>query len=510
MQALLEEIAYADFSRLSWPESGREQVTAALRFLLDGSLTLRRRERGEKAETVDLKNLAWCFVADQGFRPLPVRTWDTLEKLIDLGAIYFTANTFYSRKAKTQSALRWLNALWVDIDDPVVCDLDILNRCWELGLPRPSLVVKTPRGMHCYWKIRRVRATEKALKLYSKLLRAVAKAFEADVKAATPEHFMRIPKVILSFERIEYELKDFLTLLGDEKLSAKLTGRVAAQNILSHPAVLKLIEGVPEHSRHHACFTLARAFRWMGYSYDETLQNLLQWNQRNERGSHPHRDSEVRATVRSVYREKQIKPPAAEWVRELSGMLFGYRVFGRRSGGKPGRPRVQEAVREKFIALIQEAGGTLTTHDSRRKLAAQLGVSERTLNSVIAALAADGSITISTMRLGRGKGTETTYTIAVSLEAACSESCSAVGGGGGGESRMRRVLVDAVECCDKLIEIAGKADGADLVFFARLLLKQPRRRVFKALAALKKIKARDPTGFLVEAPRRWLTEILLI
>ena len=495
MQVLFEEIGDLDLTKLQWLASPQEKALEALRFLLDGSLTEQRNRHGGKTEAVELKNLAWCFVANKSFRPLPVRTFATLEKLIDAGMIYFTPNAFFSRKAKTTDALRWLNALYIDIDDPAATVSDVLDRCAELNLPPPSLIVKTQHGLHCYWKIKRVRATERALKLYSRLLRALTKAFDADLRAATAERFLRIPRVILHFDRAEYELKDFFSLLEDETLSTQSGGRVVARGILDHPAVKKLLGGVSEHSRNHACFTLARAFRYCGYSYAETLQELLRWNRRNDRGSDPHRDSEVRATVKSAYNEKQIRPPAASWIRELSGMPFSYRIFEKRGGGKPGRPRKIEETREKFIATIQAAGGTLTTCDSRKKLAAQLGVSERTLNSVVAALIAEGSLTVSTTRLGRGKGTETTYTIASQLEAACSESCKAIGRGGGSESGMRQVLEDAIECCFKFSDVTGRNHGKDLAFFVKLLLRYRKKYV------LEKTKVRDPTRFFVETPR---------
>ncbi|RPF49617.1 primase-like protein [Thermodesulfitimonas autotrophica] len=515
LEALLGEIAQANFTALPWPESAREQAMEALRFLLSGSLTERPKENGTK-RAVKFRNLAWCFVAGPDFRPIPARTWNTLEKLIDAGMVYFTPNTFFSRRRKTRDALRWLNALWVDVDDPAACDLDVLDRCSELGLPLPSLVVKTPHGLHVFWKIQRVRATEKALKLYSKVLRALAEAFGADVKAATPEHFLKIPRVILRFERVEYELRDFLVLLDDGYPTAAPGGRVAIQNILSHPAVQKLLEGVPEGVRNNTCFTLARAHRWSGYSYEETLQAMLEWNQRNRP---PLRENEVRASVRSAYRGLN-RPPAARWIRELSGMAFSYQI-ARRAGGdvkRPcGRPRVQEVARERFVALIWEAGGSLTTRDGRRKIAAQLGVSERTLNGVVAALVAEGLLSVSTRRLGRGNGAETTYAIANAVPA---QNYNTAKNSDGETSREKaqpdqvedagtRLLENAIKCCFEFAELT-EASGEDLRFFIELLVRHSPECVIEKIDELKRIKARDPTGFLVEHPRRWLVHLLRI
>ncbi|MCL6559817.1 MAG: hypothetical protein K6U74_13685 [Firmicutes bacterium] len=74
---------------------------------------------------------------------------------------------------------------------------------------------------------------------------------------------------------------------------------------------------------------------------------------------------------------------------------------------------------------------------------------------------------------------------------------------------MKIAQYNTVECCAQLIEITGKADGTDLVFFAKLLLKRRKRAVFEGLTALKEIKARDPTGFL-RAPAAVAHRILLI
>lgn len=47
LENMLKGIADFDYTQMAWPESSREQVMEALRFLLDGSLTLRRKQRGK-------------------------------------------------------------------------------------------------------------------------------------------------------------------------------------------------------------------------------------------------------------------------------------------------------------------------------------------------------------------------------------------------------------------------------------------------------------------------------
>lgn len=96
----------------TWPETPQTEVMDALRFLLRDSLTEAPRGR-EQARADNLNDLGWAFVAGPDFRPVAVRTYAGLGKKMNARAVYFTLNTFYSRRRKTADALRRLNALWV-------------------------------------------------------------------------------------------------------------------------------------------------------------------------------------------------------------------------------------------------------------------------------------------------------------------------------------------------------------------------------------------------------------
>jgi DNA-binding Lrp family transcriptional regulator len=407
----LEEITQTDFSRLPWPESPKEQVMGALRFLLADSLSEYPKRRREETELVELNNLAWVFIADRNFKPQPVRTWSAFQKKF-ADAVYFTPNTFYSRKAKVQNALRWLNAVFVDIDDPYLCGLDVRERCWEVGLPQPMLVAKTPHGLHVYWKIKRVRATPKAVKLYTTVLRAVVAALGGDPQAATPEHFMRLPRCILEFAPREYPFAVFCNWYREEYLSGEVLSSgekgpvFIRRDILEHPAVRVLQEGVEKGRRDNTAFTLALCYKVAGYSREETLRELLAWNRRNKP---PLPASQVMAKVRSAYKPKY-HGPRSKWLSLLSGISFCYRRISRKSATER-RSRKRDRAKEDFLKLLEVSGGKIVTLRSRLLLADKLGISPATLNRALQELVAEGRITVLTRRLGKGKGAQVVYAL---------------------------------------------------------------------------------------------------
>jgi len=417
-RSVMEILARVDLSQLPWPESPMAVVMDALRFLLQGSLT-ESPTRG-RATLTDQKNLAWCFVADNNFKPVPLRTFQTLGKKLGAGATYFTPNTFCNRRGKSGDRLRWLNSLYVDLDDPELCTLDVLDRCAEAGLPTPTVIAKTPHGLHCFWKIKRVRATKRAVRWYTALLRSVARAADGDPNAATPERFMRIPRRCLYFNPVEYELQDFLACLDNERLeegSLPASGRVITGDILDHPSVRFLLQGVEEGKRDNTAFTLALTYKAAGYTKHQALEALTAWNLRNRP---PLSVGQLRAKVRSAY-QPRYRGPSACWLSSLSGVPFRYRVITTTTNRedaedmqhrpKRGRPAVQPTVRDKFLALVQASGDILVTRESRAEIARQLGASLRTLNSVVAALVDEGTLAVSTRRLGKGYGAEATYTL---------------------------------------------------------------------------------------------------
>ncbi len=400
MQETLLALRAFNPASLSWPVVSTSETIDVLRFVLGDSLTEAPRRRGQ-AEAVRLHDLAWCFVASQNFKPVAVRTYKTLQKKIEAGAVYFTPNGFFSRRRKAGDALRWLNALYVDIDDPALCSLDVFERCREAGLPRPTLITKTPHGLHVYWKIQRVRATKKALSLYSALLHFLAAAIGADLAAATPERFLRIPRSILYFSKSVYELQDFrawreLNCLDEQPAERERGGGVVTRGVLKHPAIRVLLRGVEEGKRNNTALTLALAFRAEGYSEEQTLRELLEWNQRNDP---PLGEKCVQRAVRGAY-SGRYQGPSARWIAYLSNTSFRHRII--KQSPKAARPRKRSTLtkaKAKLYLAVRAARNGLRVCNVTR-LAESLGVSERTFWRAINALK-DRFITVRTVRNGR-------------------------------------------------------------------------------------------------------------
>lgn len=386
----------------------------AMRFIFAGSLT-EKPKRG-KSDVLSTNDLAWAFVAGSDFQPVPVRTYATLEQKMKAGAVYFTPNTFYHRKRKNKNGLRWLNTFFVDIDDPELCLLDIFDIITDSGLPDPVVVNRTPHGWHVYWALERVRATPKALRLYETMLKKVVAAMGGDPKAASAEHFMRIPYSIQYYTSEKYSLQDFVDWADInfpewriEKRSPIVT---AGSEIMSHPAIQILLQGVGEGRRNNTCFTLALAMKCAGYSQDQTFRELTAWNFLNQP---PMPVSHIRACVRSAYSGKY-HAPSARAIRELSGVEFRHIVIrpGGGSGGsgrKRGPYQSKKEAREKFLQWIRDRSttdGRVVTDLSQKKIARELGVAHRTMTMAIHEMKNEGILTVETVLLGRGRH-ETTY-----------------------------------------------------------------------------------------------------
>ncbi|MDH7578857.1 MAG: primase C-terminal domain-containing protein [Bacillota bacterium] len=385
----------------------------ALRFLLHGSLTEAPKCRGEQG-VINSNDLAWVFVAGKEFQPVAVRTYATLEKKLP-GVIYFTPNTFFHRRRKDKASLRWLNCFFVDIDDPELCLLDALERIRCAGLPEPSILNRTPGGWHLYWKIERVRATAKALKLYEALQRKIVAAIGADPMAASAEHFMRIPFSIQYFTSKAYQIQDLVDWADvncPEWRTEKCPGAVvASEKIVEHLAIQKLLGGVEEGRRGSTAFTLALAMRCAGYTQEQALDELTRWNFLNQP---PLSYSQVKSAVKSAF-SGRYRGPSARMISELSGVEFHHRVRrsgGSENGGCGGRKRgTTKEAREKFLLWLKAQGRgkkTVVTDMSQKEIAQLLGVAPRTLSLAIGELKAAGVLMVKLKNFGRGKH-QTTY-----------------------------------------------------------------------------------------------------
>jgi len=108
---------------------------------------------------------------------------------------------------RSRERLRWLNALWVDLDQhggaqlafPDLLDLFELTR-ERAGLPPPSIVVSSGRGLWGIWRLHGdkngsepVRATPDGLAVWERVESALVEVFRGDPTCKDSARVMRIP-----------------------------------------------------------------------------------------------------------------------------------------------------------------------------------------------------------------------------------------------------------------------------------------------------------------------------
>ncbi len=239
---------------------------------------------------------------------------------------------------------------------------DVMDRVTSAGLPTPSLIVKTPSGgFHVYWYLKEPRrAFPKVVDHYKRVQRMIAEDMNADVQAIGAERWFRLPTeentIFRSGERVSFDdLCDWLTE-QQENQSKKGNVALGSTDLLSHPAILKLLEGVEEGQRDNTCYTLALAYKAAGYEEDQALSSLYSWNEKN---SPSLRQIEVKRKVKSAFKPGSPLGPSSYWIETLSGIVFKYQVW---EGAKPREERTYSHLdewKEDILAVLRENGGCI-------------------------------------------------------------------------------------------------------------------------------------------------------
>lgn len=331
----------------------------------------------EERETAGYDNhRGWVFMC-KSFqeKPVAVRTYQTLFAL-NQQYIYFTPNTFYQRNKRHSGALRWLNAMVIDIDvkngqNENLILPDVLDSITAAGLPAPSMVVQTPsKGFHVYFYFSVAkRAFPKVTAHYERLQSAIAKAIGGDGQAIGAERWFRLPSVhniiYQTDQRVSFDdLCDWFDLNLETEREERQNVCVDASSLLNAPAIQKLLQGVSEGVRDNTCYTLALAFKAAGYAREEAENKLQEWNERN---APPLNQIEVKRKVKSAYKKGAPPAPSAYWIRLLSDMSFSYKLM---EGAKPREERVyshRDEWEKDVLRYLKEQGGQVS--DAQRRIA---------------------------------------------------------------------------------------------------------------------------------------------
>lgn len=366
-------------------------------------------------------NLGWTFISTDLKKITPTRTYFTLDKLASQN-IYFTPNSFFSRKYRKKEALRWITAIVIDVDDKNIPEdkkrtaQDIFDRCSELGLPAPTLINKTPNGLHVYWFIHRARALPKVVILYEALQTALVQAFNADFKAIGAERYFRVPNAVWHFdENLVYSLEDFRTwrdIWANEHMQELSYANMHDEGaiffypggVLVQPAICVLLQGVEEGKRNTAAFTLALAHKADKVSQYQTEAILQQWNKNNNR---PLPESVITKHVRSAYKKKY-RGPKPSVVRTLTGMYFSpQKISEYKSRHIRGKYKKINDLKRSIQEYLESKGGQVSM--SQQKLAEAISAPLRSVKKSLLELREEGKIEYTTE--GVGRSSRTTYTL---------------------------------------------------------------------------------------------------
>lgn len=396
----------------------------AYREIFGDQLTEAPRKQNEKQQHGYNSHLGWVFVCNQFHeQPKAVRTYHSLFGATE-AYTYYTPNTFYRNDKRHAGALRWLNAMVIDIDvkhgqNKGMILPDVMDAITSAGLPRPSLIVSTPSGgFHVYWYLNSPkRSLPKVTEHYKRIQSSIVEILKGDPQAIGAERWFRMPTaqntIYQSDSRVSFdELCDWLAIYQEECKEERKAICIGAEGLLHHPAILKLLEGVAEGQRDNTCYTLALAFKASGYDEKETEIRLKEWNKNNEPSM---RELEIKRKVKSAYKKGAPAGPTAFWIRQLSCMNFTYVVW---EEAKPREERVYSHSKEweqDVISHLKKEGGVIS--DGQRKIAEAIKSSSdknksipySTFKKVIEQLIQKGIIEKEVV--GKGRAAVTTLTL---------------------------------------------------------------------------------------------------
>lgn len=344
----------------------------AYREIFRDQLTEVPKKQIEKQQEGYNSHLGWVFVCNRFYeKPKAIRTYHSLFGATE-AYTYYTPNTFYRNDQRYEGALRWLNALVIDIDvkngqNKGTILPDVLESITCAGLPEPSLVVSTPSGgFHVYWYLTNPkRAFPKVTEHYKRIQISVAEALKGDLQAVGAERWFRMPTsqntVYQSDSRVSFDdLCDWLAIYQEELKQSRLERKavcIGPNGLLDHAAIQHLLKGVSEGQRDNTCYTLALAFKVSGYDEVETEARLQEWNALNDPAM---RQIDVKRKVKSAFKKGSKAGPSSFWIRELSGMPFTYQNW---EEAKPREERTYshfDEWKKDVIHYLKSQGGVVS------------------------------------------------------------------------------------------------------------------------------------------------------
>lgn len=350
----------------------------------------------------------WVFIGSKE-RMKSAATHSTLMAILsdpNVDTTYYTPNGYYRRDLRRTENLRWLNGYVFDFDVTDESILDIFDRIHRAGLPKPTAIIQTPSGGYhvAYFFNKPVRATNKAIRLYTAIMHHIAMDLGSDLAAVGANRIFRTPTEdnLIYFEpdhRYDFDIfVDWREI--NYPYSSKENVHIQTGDVISHPALQYLLQAkCPIGKRDQVAFNLVLAMKASNWTKRQAETAIMEWfiSCCEKGGVKPFTERDVLYKVDYIYRSNY-RAPKAEVIRELTGMPFYYRIRPSWEGAKPRAERVRSHLHEwenDLLSLLQEEK---ILSGSQKELANRLNCPITSFKTVLYRLKEDGRILVETTK----------------------------------------------------------------------------------------------------------------
>lgn len=354
-------------------------------------------------------------------KPKTARSYPSLLRKIEKeGYQYYRPNLSYTSQSHLKRKLRWMVGLFFDFDAKnlrvlgITQSSQLLKHIQSLGF-NAYAIIQTTSGFHVYMPMQPLRGCwngEKTIRRYDAVMKRIARMIGSDINAASAEHYFRTPQKsnVVYFDAIDKPSFEWYEEKVIEKVNKVLPAgdRPSFGRLMSQPAMLKILSGDfntnavvdgRQLGRNNAAFTLALGMKADGWTREQATQELHIWY-KHRISRYDFSITEIDRVIRQAY-EKDYQAPMSLYVEAMSGLkMCRYTKRVAEEDRKRMRfEQIQEALILYLQRYYQEFKRDLMM--SQTKLAEELKVSLRSLQSVLKTLKDQELLTIDTKRIGR-------------------------------------------------------------------------------------------------------------